>query len=75
MHHLDRFLNMEFDGILLFLILNRSGVTAFNDANTDGDMENKPAQHSEAASIDGTDVNWNQILTEYETALIKTVQV
>jgi len=74
MRHLSKFLNIEFNSILLTPTFNRSGVRTLNYAEMAEGPQNNPLLQSDAAQFEKIDVDWNQTLDEYEAVLSKTVQ-
>jgi hypothetical protein len=74
MRYLSKFLNIEFDGILLSPTFNRDRVRALNDAEMAEGSNSNPLLQSDAAQVEDIDANWNQTMAEYEAALSKAVQ-
>ena len=74
MQHLSKFLNIEFDSILLTPTFNRSSVRALNDAEMIAEAHRNPLRQADTKLIKEIAVNWNKTLDEYEAVLGKAAQ-
>jgi hypothetical protein len=74
MHHLCKFLDIEFDRILLTPTFNGSGMKSLYYPATAKAARNNFLLHSDQPQFEGIDVDWNQTLDEYEAILGKTIQ-